>query len=405
MNNRRLKLAIVATHPIHYHVFRWRALAAQPDLEVTVFYCKKTEDKENFSEAFGCRVVWDIPLLGGYRHKFFRNFSTSKGHGFWSVINPGLWLELLKQDFDAIFFLGTHHFTHEVASAIARARKTKVLFYSVCYDLDKRARLKNALRGLAYRYVYRLANTILYIGAHTRAHYKNAGVPDSKLVFAPHFVDYEYFRRSVDGLDKSAAKARFGIPSEAKVILFCAKMFAKKRPDLLLDSFVRAELEGWVLLMVGDGVDRRALMADAARRAPGRVFFTGFLNQSEIGAAYLSAEVHVLPSKEKETWGLVVNESLNFGCAQIVSDMVGCAPDLVAGKTGEVFASGDGAALTAKLRSLNAEPEKWRRYQNAAPAVLASYDLDHYIAGVRTALGLPNLSTSKGNAPRQREAA
>ena len=157
--------------------------------------------------------------------------------------------------------------------------------------------------------------------------------------------------------------------------------------------------------MVGAGVDREALQAEAARRAPGRVYFPGFLNQSELGAAYLAADVHVLPSKEKETWGLVVNESLNFGCAQIVSDMVGCAPDLVAGQTGEVFPSGDGDALTAILRSLTADPEKWRRYHAAAPAVLQRYDLDHYVAGVRTALGLPDLAVKATDATQHLEAA
>ena len=229
MTERRPKLAIVASHPIQYHVFRWRALAAQPDLDVTVLYCKREGSVPTFSQDFQTSFVWDVPMLSGYRSRFFANWSWKPGAGFLSVINPGLWRELIVGDYDAVLFLGTHLATHTVGMAVARLRRRTVLVYSVCYDLDPRSGAKNRLRNLVYRCVYGLAHKVLSIGQHARAHYKAAGVAEHKLLFAPHFVDYAYFRRSVDGLDKSAARARFGIPTDAKVILFCAKMFAKKR--------------------------------------------------------------------------------------------------------------------------------------------------------------------------------
>jgi len=46
----------------------------------------------------------------------------------------------------------------------------------------------------------------------------------------------------------------------------------------------------------------------------------------------------ILPSLSGETWGLVVNEALYHGLPCVVSDRVGCAPDLIqTGITGEVF--------------------------------------------------------------------
>ncbi len=383
MTGRRLKLAVVVTHPIQYHACRWRALAAQPDLDVTVLYCRKGSADGSFSEAFQRHVAWDVPLLDGYRHKTFRNWSTG------TPLNPGIWGEIARGGYDAVYLHGTNYPTHIGAALIGRLLGKKVLIFSVCYDLDQRAGAKGLLRNGFYRAVYRMADRVLNIGTHSGRHYRAAGVPARKLVPTPHVVDNQFFADTAARLTRAEAKARFGIPKRARVLLFCAKMFAKKRPDLLLNAFIEADLEGWVLLMVGDGVDRPALMAEAARRAAGRVFFPGFLNQTEIGAAYQAADVHVLPSKEKETWGLVVNESLNFGCAQIVSDMVGCAPDLVAGRTGEVFPSGDKGALMAVLRTLNTAPEKWRRYGAAAPTVLKTYSVDRYVAGVPEALGLP----------------
>src|SRR5206468_2285855 len=90
-------------------------------------------------------------------------------------------------------------------------------------------------------------------------------------------------------------------------------------------------------LMVGDGPLRdqcESLVEDTD--VPIR--FTGFLNQSEIVQAYLAADALVLPSDGEETWGLVVNEAMSCGRPCIVSDCVGCGPDLVApGTTGFVF--------------------------------------------------------------------
>ena len=64
-----------------------------------------------------------------------------------------------------------------------------------------------------------------------------------------------------------------------------------------------------VVLVVGTCM----VMAYALREAP---------------RAYAAADVFVLPSKLHETWGLVVNEAMNFALPVIVSHKVGCAADI-----------------------------------------------------------------------------
>ncbi|MGD6735131.1 glycosyltransferase family 4 protein [Photobacterium leiognathi subsp. mandapamensis] len=66
-----------------------------------------------------------------------------------------------------------------------------------------------------------------------------------------------------------------------------------------------------------------------------RFYFTGHLDSSELESVYLENEILVLPSFS-EPWGLVVNEAINFGLAVLVSENVGCHPELVQ-KNGEVF--------------------------------------------------------------------
>ncbi len=68
--------------------------------------------------------------------------------------------------------------------------------------------------------------------------------------------------------------------------------------------------------------------------------FLGFVNQSRLPEVYAAAHVLALPSGAEETWGLVVNEAMACGIPAVVSDAVGCGPDLVEpGVTGEVVPS------------------------------------------------------------------
>ena len=104
------------------------------------------------------------------------------------------------------------------------------------------------------------------------------------------------------------------------------------------------------LLFVGEGELRPDLEALARRLGLQRVSFAGFKNQRELSRYYHAADLLVLPSLHSETWGLVVNEALHHGVPVVVSDAVGCAPDLVEiGVTGEICEAGSVPALAAAL--------------------------------------------------------
>jgi len=117
--------------------------------------------------------------------------------------------------------------------------------------------------------------------------------------------------------------------------MFSGKLIPRKRP-LDLVSALRYLATEVNVLFVGDGSLAGQIRAAQPMR---NLAVTGFVNQSEIPAYYHAADVLVLPS-EVETWGLVVNEAMAAGTLPVVSDQVGCVPDLVRG-VGEVFRCGD----------------------------------------------------------------
>jgi len=108
-------------------------------------------------------------------------------------------------------------------------------------------------------------------------------------------------------------------------------------------------------------------LRDAARAEGVPALFHGFVNQSEMPAVYAASDVMVLPSDGLETWGLAVNEAMACGVPAVVSDAVGCGPDLVEqGVTGAIFPLGDIAAFARALGTAISLDSPTTRQQLAA---------------------------------------
>jgi glycosyltransferase involved in cell wall biosynthesis len=140
------------------------------------------------------------------------------------------------------------------------------------------------------------------------------------------------------------------------------------------------------LLVVGTGelMDTAQEFA-TSRRLP--VTFTGFLNQTEITRAYTAADCLVLPSDYGETWGLVVNEAMACRLPAIVSDRVGCGPDLIdEGKTGASFPFSDVPALAEKMVELSASADRLQAMGKEAKERIHHYSVEQAAAGTMAAI-------------------
>jgi glycosyltransferase involved in cell wall biosynthesis len=112
----------------------------------------------------------------------------------------------------------------------------------------------------------------------------------------------------------------------------------------------------------------------------------GFKNQTELPALYDLCDLFVLPSSY-EPWGLVVNEVMNVGRPVIVSDRVGCWPDLVKSEVnGGIFPAGDAQALAGVMATVLADRERMLRMGEASRSLIGKWSFDEDLAGIRTAL-------------------
>ena len=72
------RLAIFETHPIQYKVPWFRALAAHPAIDLTVFYCMLPDARQQ-GVGFGVQFQWNTPLLEGYRYLVLENAAVDPG--------------------------------------------------------------------------------------------------------------------------------------------------------------------------------------------------------------------------------------------------------------------------------------------------------------------------------------
>ena len=388
----RVRLAIVAQFPVHYHLPIYRAVAAEPQIDAEVLFMQHGWSSSGYDPEVGAVIDWGVEKFSGYASTVFANASPARdGSGFWKFINPGLIRRVAFGGYDAVYIHGHNHFTHIAAAFAARLTGKRVILRTISNNLGHRSRKVRVLRRLLYTPLYRLAfDRFLVTGAAQRRYYRYFGVPERKLVDAPHIVDNAYFTAAAQRLapERSRCRQRFGIAPNRNVTLCVAKIRAVKNPLGLIAAFAQAARgRDWTLLWVGAGEQEAAARAAAACHPDIDIRFAGFLDQVDVCEAYAAADLMVLAS-HTETWGLVVNEALNFGLPVVVTDGVGCAEDLVADRSGLVVPANDETALAAALATLFDDTALRARLSAGARATIAGWDIGAYMRGLRRALGL-----------------
>ena len=380
-----MRLGILTSHPIQYQAPWFRGLAKHLDLEVFFAHRQAAGEQSDFGVAF----EWDVDLLSGYPHRFLRNVAARPGVNHFSGCDtPELAALIRGGGFSA--FIGSGWYLKAYWQAVRACRRAgvPVLVRGDSQLRTPRSWFKRLWKEVSHRWLVRQFDGFMVVGERNRDYLRHYGVPTERMFASPHFVDNGWFaeRAALARAGRAAQRVEWGAAAGCVVALFVGKFIPKKRPgDLLLAlrRLAAAGGQGEVLgVFVGSGELEGALQAEAKRLGVA-ARFVGFKNQTELPGCYASADVLVLPSDGGETWGLVVNEAMACGLPVIVSDAVGCAPDLVeAGQTGFRFPLGDADALADRLRQFAELHAASHDFGPALRAKLDRYSLEAATRGV-----------------------
>ncbi len=369
------KLAIISSHPIQYNAPMFKMLAENKKIQIRVFYTWGTDAiREKFDPGFQRTIKWDIPLLQGYDHVFVENISLDPGsHHFNGIVNPGLIKDIESWGADAVLVFGWSFHSHLKAMRHFKG-KIPVYFRGDSTMLDNIGIIKKLTRLIFLRWVYRYIDAALYVGEANKSYFKNHGVKEEQLFFAPHAIDNDRFAPDSEKIDQALKiKMELGIEPDALVFLYAGKFEEKKGPMNLLNAFFHLKSSSSHLILVGNGVLEEKLKLMAADHP--RVHFMDFQNQSVMPAIYQLCDVFILPSEGPgDTWGLVVNEAMAAGKAVIVSHVCGCANNLIhVEKNGYVFMSGNEKQLKEKMQKFCDDPSLALRFGKVGQEIIKYY--------------------------------
>lgn len=376
----RMKLAVVVSHPIQYYAPFYRALAADPAIDIRVFFCSRIAVDEVLDPGMGVKISWKTDLLGGYAHEFLPEAPGIKGFRFWEVNNPSVAAHLAAFAPDVILVHGYAQASMMRAMLWGRRHGVPVMTVSDRSLKGLSTPLRRAARAVVLPRLLRLYTAILAIGDSIQEFFETFGVPSEAIFRVPNMLDEGFWRFAArPDEERRIERTRLGLGDELAV-LYVGKLIPRKRPQDLLAalSILRdgpATRRRVRVLFAGDGIMRAELEAEAERQGL-PASFLGFINIDRLPALYCAADVLAHPA-ENESYGIIALEASVFGLPLVLSDNVGAIGPTSIAKPGEnafVHPAGDVQGLAAALRVLADDPELCGKMSEASRRFAKDHD-------------------------------
>ena len=244
------------------------------------------------------------------------------------------------------------------------------------------------------RSTLRSAGIVVSAGGYPAEEASRAAGTDLPIVVVPPGVDAERFS-PLDDAARLAARRRFGLPEDGRVVVSVSRLVPRKGMDVLVRA--AAELarqrDDLVVAIAGDGRDRGRLEHLAAREgAPVR--FLGRVDDAHLPEVYGLADVFAMLCRsrwlglEQEGFGIVFLEAAAAGVPQVAGRSGGSAEAVVDGETGLVVddPTDVGAVIDALTELLDDEDRRAAMAAESRRRAVDDSSYDALAARLATAL-------------------
>jgi glycosyltransferase involved in cell wall biosynthesis len=251
---------------------------------------------------------------------------------------------------------------------------------------NARSALKRWYNGVMTRGDLTIANSD-YTRAHAIAEH---GVDPDKVFSIPRGVDLRRFDPALVPARRVAAMRKawgMGAGETRPVLLLAGRLTRWKGQALMIEALARLRQRGRaaILVLAGDDQGRSDYSTELKAQAEAAVLgdavrFAGHVE--DMPAAYLAADLVVVPSLDPEAFGRTAVEPQAMGRPVLAADHGALTETVVDGQTGWLIPPGDADAwATALGQALDAGPERWSALGQAGRQRAASlYSLDQMTA-------------------------
>jgi len=299
------------------------------------------------------------------------------------LLNRGMTRALKRAEPDVILCGGYNYPAAWQALIWARARRIPFVLWSESHERDMRSS-RRSVKFLKSEFLRR-CSAFVAPGKAARAYLCQSAIDETRVFTAVNAVDNAFFSREAEIARKNAIRLRAELRLPERYFLFTGRLVREKGIFELLAAYAKLDqaLRGSIgLVFVGDGPCREELEAEAASVSPGVIRFVGFTQREHLPAFYALADMLVLPT-HTDTWGMVVNEAMASGLPIVVSDVAGCAADLVTdGWNGKIIRSKDVSDLSLAMRKLAENPELLKSMRLNSTQRVANYSPQQWSEGI-----------------------
>ena len=345
------------------HVVPFFAPVFGGSVEVAYHLCRELAGKGHDVTLYTSDYRLDRPYAASLKGVRVCSFKTSWN---WSnlYVTPDM-VGAARREVSGFDVVHLHHFRTFQNVAVARhAERCGVpcvlQAHGTVLRIVERQRLKR-LFDLAFGYrLLRSSRKVIAVAGIEVEQYKAMGVDSERIEMVPNAIDPSEY---VDLPARGGFRRNHGIGEEEKVILFLGRIHKSKGIDLLARAYsgLSSTLPKSRVVIVGpdDGYVARLRQLVSELGIQDRVMILGSLYGKDKLAAYVDADVYVLPSTD-EIFGLTVLEALMCGTPVIATDRCGVSPWL--DNRGGVVVPFDPEALRGALESMLADPDARQRF-------------------------------------------
>ena len=335
------KLVIVTEIIAPYRIPVFNALAERREVDLHVVFLSENDPSIRQWQIYKDEIKFQYDVLPSWRRRFGRYnlLVNRKAPSALNRIKP-----------DAVLCGGYNYLASWQCAYWARVHRVPLLLWSESTALDKR-RGHRLVEFTKARFLS-LCRAFVVPGKSSLKYLRDLGITEGRIFVAPNAVDIRLFAGLAEEARRNASQVRARLSLPSRYFLYVGRLVRAKGVYELLEAYARLDRETRAkvgLVFVGDGVERPELMERASQILPGAIQFVGFVQRDGLPDLYALADALIFPT-HSDTWGLVVNEAMSCGLPVIVTNVAGCAADLVEdGWNGFVVSPGNSAQLAEAM--------------------------------------------------------
>lgn len=327
--------------------------------------------------------LYIIEIAGAGSPYSFSNKNTDHNIDNWNILFPNSKIEELsmskvKQAIISkldeinpdIVIAGAIAFPSGAVSSLwCRKNKKKLIIFDDAKINDvKRGTFVNFIK----RRIYHNVDAMLYPAKEWDETGFYWGFKKEQLFYGLDVVDNEFWKRYKGCLNNSTINNNF--------FLSIGRQIPKKNLLFLLEAYSiyrkKVGNEAYDLILIGDGPERKNIQDYINYNHVKGVILLPFLQQKDLVLYYKMAKSFIICSKQDETWGLVINESLACGCPVIASNRCGAAESLIKDNVnGYIFNPFKTDELVNKMMCIHElSKEQWISMSNNSLRTIEKWD-------------------------------